>query len=109
MRTLSLDPLTHDFIRGTSVDAAALATLIKQKLLTWKGEHFLDKNLGVDYDTLLGSKPKNLDVQALFKPTIESVGYGVVVETFTADLDNNRKLSVKFTVNSDFGRMEISI
>jgi len=111
VQTIRLDPVTHDYIGGkSSFDAEALTTLIKQRLLLWKGEYFLDTTAGIDYDSILGAKGnKAIPKDSVFIKEIEAIGYGLTVESINVEVGIDRKLTVSFSASSQFGNIEVTI
>ena len=87
----------------------ALTQYIKQRLLVFKGEYFLDINRGVDYENILGSKNQPDDSE--FIDVINDTGYGVNVVEFEQTINTTtRQLSVTFTAESDYGTLsDISV
>jgi len=112
MQTFKLDPVTHDLsITGSTIDiiteAVAWAQFLKQRVLLWKGEYFLDVSKGVDYDVILGGK-KDPD-QSEFMDVIEGAGANTKVTSFTMERGRDRILHVTFTATSDYGEVTVTI
>lgn len=83
-------------------DLDALQQYIRQRLLLFKGEYFLDKNRGVDYENILGAKKMPEDSE--FITVIEGAGFGTKVTEFTKELVS-RELIITFSCTCDYGQL----
>ena len=112
MQTLKLDPVTHDLsIGGSTINVAtgadAWGQYLKQRLLLWKGEYFLDTGRGVDYGSILGGKSNPNQVE--FISVIEGAGKNTKVTSFTMSRGTDRILHVTFAATSDYGEVTVEI
>lgn len=110
MRTVELSDITWKpvqpmrFLEGRK----AVAQYIKQRLLLWRGEYFLDTGRGMPYSSILGGKPNDIDEEEIIAYIAETP-YVDSVLTFTSNLDNRRELHMAFTVQTEFGEVEVTI
>jgi len=109
MKTIGLDKNTWDIeIKNGGMTVLsnidALKQFIKQRILVWQGEYFLDIFRGINYSEILGSKKQPEESE--FINMIESIGYGLTVTEFTMSLDSTRTLNIRFSAESIFGRIE---
>ena len=81
-------------------DASATAQRIRHRLLTFRGEWFLDLIFGPTYkDDILIKNPRLDVVTAIIKSEIlKSVEDGSF-DDFSASLSSDRKLSISYTLN----------
>ena len=99
-----------DFVLTT--DNTAVAQRVKRMLLLFKGEYWLNLDLGVPYyEGILGKKNSLETVQSLFINAIKSVAG--VKEVLSFDLsfdDKTRELSLETTILDDLNQeLEIEI
>lgn len=111
MQTVKLDNATWDLdiVDGKLViisDLQALKQYIKQRLLLWKGEYFLDITRGVDYTNIMGAK--NILNKKIFIDVIEGAGHNTRVLSISLSLVN-RTLEVTFSADSDYGRFDSTV
>ncbi|MCK5445091.1 MAG: hypothetical protein KAI73_05660 [Rhodospirillaceae bacterium] len=105
-----LDPLTHDislddegFFVGVA-GAERVAQHIKSRLLTQKGEWILDTTAGPDWlNKIFVKNPLAPEVRAEIASQIALVPDVLSIKSLFMNVDNNRLLSVTFTVQTDQG------
>lgn len=85
----------------TIYDGEALAQLIKGRLLLFRGEYYLNVNKGLDYNNILGAKTPPTEQEVI--EVIEDLGYGLGVISINIELRTDRKLTITFVAESDFG------
>lgn len=86
-------------------DNYAIAQSIKTRLQSFLGDCFFDLEAGVDWWNLLGSKNLtglNLSIKSII---LNTSGVTTLVELSTS-LDNNRNLSVVYSVNTVYSENE---
>ncbi len=89
-----------DFDLQLTKDEQIIAQRVKQALLLFKGEWFLDIDAGVPYyENILGQK-KDLDtIRAIYVSTIRSVKGVKDLTELNIEYDNNvRTISINFTI-----------
>lgn len=116
MSDILLDRETHDLVAGdydlfltTGVDL--LRQRLKQRLLTIRGEWFLDVDIGLPWFQEFAQKGFDLDrVRAEFiRAIVETEDVAELVD-FDLSLDrNNRLLTVRFRVTSPFGEIPLEV
>lgn len=77
---------------------------IKIRLLTWAGEWFLDKNVGIDYLDIFQEK-QNTEalIENLIRNTIADIENVVSVDSVAVKTDNkNRTLTINFDITINF-------
>jgi hypothetical protein len=89
----------------------SLKQQIKRALLTFKGEWFLDENIGLPYyQEILGQKNSINAIKAIFVEAIQKIeGVKELVE-LKIRLDDSRSLFIKFTIidaDNDVIKMEV--
>ena len=74
-------------------------------LRIWRGEYFLDSEVGVPYlETIIVKSPSLPSIEAALRAVIRSVDGVQSVDSLTAALDRQaRSLSVNFTATSSYG------
>ena len=87
-------------------DEEALAQYIKQALLLWEEEYWIDTSRGVNYTKIFNGKgepdPK------YFINRVEGLGYGIVVVEYEQELNQRtRKLKINMRITSEYGDIEI--
>lgn len=99
-----------DFDLQLTTDQQAVAQRVKQALLLFKGEWFLDRDLGVPYyEDILGTKNSIDTVRAIFVNTIRSVDGVKDLTEFNIEFnDATRTLELKLTIIDDLSN-EINI
>ena len=112
MRNLSLDTTTYDLAVGldynltfTTTDSEFAAQKIGNKLRTFLGEWFLDRDLGIPfYDRILIKQADLNDVNNLFLMAIKSVEEVEEVISFETDFNGStREYTINFTVKITTG------
>jgi hypothetical protein len=99
-----------DFDLQLTSDQQAVAQRVKQALLLFKGEWFLDRDLGVPYyEDILGTKNSIDTVRGVFVNAIRAVdGVKDLIE-FNIEFDDaTRTLGIKLTIIDDLSN-EINI
>lgn len=106
-----LDETTHDaiFVNGTTPVTEGIADGLKQrlkiKLLTFKGEWFLNTNYGTPYfQQIFGKRRSKSSIDIIFRELIEEDGDVVNIIKFNSSLSSNRTYSLSFTVKSTTGQ-----
>ncbi len=94
----------NDYLTGK----AALSQEIRTRLMSFLGDCFFDKEAGIDWFNLLGSK-NQLSLQLAIRATILNTTYPAsavtgIVET-TVSLDSSRELSIAYSVDTTFGNL----
>jgi len=89
-----------DFDFQLTTDDQAVAQRVKQALLLFKGEWFLNQDLGIPYyDSILGTKNSIDTVRAIFVNAIRSVdGVKDLTELDIEFNDATRTLELKLTI-----------
>jgi len=108
---LMLDEETHDivFINGVSpvVSEARqdLAQRLKIRLLTFKGEYFLNLDTGVPYyQSVVGKQRSKAAVDAIFQEQILSEPDALEITQFESSINSaTRQYSLTFRVRTDSG------
>jgi len=105
-----LDETTHDalFINGATPTTSSIADGLKQrlkiKLLTFKGEWFLDINYGTPYfQQIFGKNRSKGTVDIIFRQVISSDQDVVAITRFASTLSADRVYSLNFAVKSRDG------
>jgi len=81
-------------------NASATAQRIRHRLLTFRGEWFLDLLFGPTYREDILIKNPRLDViTAIIKSEILKSAYAGIFDDFSATLSRDRKLSISYTLN----------
>jgi hypothetical protein len=94
---------------ATVTDADAAAQRIKDRLLTFITEWFLDLSHGVPYrDNILVKNPRLDVVNAILKTEILKSQDGTFTE-FEITLDANRKMTVKYVLDTIFGTISDTV
>lgn len=94
-------PLTREYTAQTRVDV--VAQRLRIRLLTFRGEWFLDTGYGVPYfQRILGHKIKKSDVDLIFQREILAEN-GVKELTFFESTFENRKYTLSFRVKVTTG------
>ncbi len=96
-----------------SLELAFDADYISQKLAivlrTFLGEWFLDTSAGIPYfEDILKKNYDPTRVEAVLKSAILDVPGVDQITAFDMNLEDPRTLVVSFTVNTDFGELEIT-
>lgn len=88
-----------------------VAQLLKEKLQTFQGEWFLDTSLGVPYFQDILKKQVDLSgIGNIFKDQILNTPGILGLTNFNLDYtENNRNLSLNFSVRSEDGEITINI
>ncbi len=81
------------------------AQAIKRRLLTFRGECFLDEELGLPYfDEILGKGKYLADIQAIYLREIQAILEVVEIIDFNIEEEpKTRTLKINFTVRDDNG------
>jgi len=110
---LALDKTTHDLVFKNNDlalvrDADKLVQKLKQRLLFFQGDWFLDTSAGLPYFSDIFVKQPNInDVDSIFKVEIVETEDVQELLSFTSSFENDvRKYSLKFSVGSPFGIIE---
>ena len=101
----SHDLQIKDFDIALTTDAAIVAQRVKQALLLFRGEWFLDTELGMPYyESILGSKNSIDAVRAIFISEIRSVeGVKDLVEFDIQFNEETRLVKITFTIEDVLG------
>lgn len=111
-----LDETTHDaiFVNGDTPTTESISNGLKQrlkiKLLTFRGEWFLDTNYGTPYfQQIFGKRRSKQSVDLIFRQLIEEDQDVESILTFQSNLNSRRIYSLTFSVRSRTGdTLEIS-
>ena len=105
-----LDEITHDalFINGATPVTPSISEGLKQrlkiKLLTFKGEWFLDTNYGTPYfQQIFGKNRSKGTVDIIFRQVISSDKDVATITRFASKLTSDRVYSLNFSVKSRDG------
>lgn len=105
-----LDEATHDaiFVNGetpvTNGIAGSLKQRLKIKLLTFKGEWFLNTNYGTPYfQQIFGKRRSKSSVDIIFRELIQDDNDVLSIVRFDSSLSAKRTYSLSFTVESVTG------
>ena len=110
MKSLYIDPITKDLVlnnknnlRFTTTTAEYTAQKVENKMLFFKGEWWLNVNLGIPYYTDILKKNPNLNlVQSILKSEILSMKGVLELLTFELDIDNSeRVLYVNYRIRTE--------
>jgi len=104
------DLVIENFDLALTSNKQIVAQRVKQALLLFKGEWFLDRDLGIPYyEDILGTKNSIDTVRAIFVNTIRSVDGVKDLTEFNIEFnDATRTLSIKLTIIDDLSN-EINI
>lgn len=96
-----------DFDLQLTTDEQAIAQRVKQALLLFRGEWFLDQTLGIPYyKDVLGTKNSIDSVRAVFIDAIRSVAGVKDLTEFNIGLnDATRTLSITMTIVDDLNNI----
>lgn len=99
------DLMINDFDLQLTNNQNVIKQRLKQALLTFKGNWFLDANLGVPYyEQILGHKNSLTTARSILINAINNVDGVKELKSFDIDLDaNTRNVKVEFTVVDIFG------
>lgn len=107
---LLLDESSHDLVfeNGSTPVTSDIADGLKQrlkiKLLTFRGEWFLNVNYGTPYyQQILGKGRKKSSVDAVFRGLITEDADVAEVISFNSTLSSDRRYSLSFVVRSVTG------
>lgn len=105
-----LDEVTHDaiFINGATPVTPSVSEGLKQrlkiKLLTFKGEWFLNTNYGTPYfQQIFGKRRSKSSVDIIFRELIQEDNDVVSLLKFSSSLSPQRTYSLAFSVKSITG------
>lgn len=102
MRDLLLDDdgdldITDHTVRLTPVGAASVRQRLRLRLLLWRGEWFLDQNLGVSYTRdVMVKNPALSAIDTLLRRVISTCPGVVSLDEFSLALGHDRVLRVTF-------------
>jgi len=112
--TLALGLNGHDLVFSDQnlilIDGAeAVAQHIKTRLLLWRGEWFLNNELGVPWDTeILRKSPRGTVVEAELKAAIRETPNVTSLDAFSLDYTpGTRSLAVSFRATTPFGAVDV--
>ena len=111
MRDLKLckggDLLIEGFDLRLTTDTEIVEQRIRQALLTFRGEWFLNVELGIPYyENILGEKNSLPAIKAIFVDSIKKVEGAKELTKFEIKFDdNNRALAINFNVLDDFNNL----
>jgi len=115
MGDLELDS-AHDLnIKNLDFNILDKAESIRQQLLIklklWKGEWFLDTDFGTPYiQEILGKQLTLSGAIAAIRKSILEVGGVRQILSFSYSFNNsNRKLSIQFSADTEYGLLEVTI
>jgi len=107
MRDILLDTDTHDLVVSDNdlqfcSDNDEIAQSIKQELLFFEGEWYLNINLGIPYfDKVLIKAPRSEVVNHVFKEAIRGVEGVLSILDYSMEFDpDERKSTVRFEVTT---------
>lgn len=110
MKTLALDSNNNLVLSGGnlvfSTEGAKVVQTVKNRLLTYRGEWFLDEDYGTPWFQTIFVTPVNLSrVESVIKDIIETTdGVDKVISLSVIDFNtNNRKLSISFEAETIYG------
>lgn len=101
-----------DFDLKLTDDNTVVAQRVKRALLLFKGEYFLDSEIGMPYyNDILGTKNSLDTIQAIFINAIREVRGVADIKEFNIAFDNaNRTLTINITIKDNLdNEVEISI
>lgn len=105
-----LDETTHDavFVNGETPITSSISDSLKQrlkiKLLTFKGEWFLNTNYGTPYfQQIFGKRRSKSSVDIIFRELIQEDNDVLSILKFNSSLSPQRTYSLSFTVKSISG------
>lgn len=111
MSDIKLDLTTGDIdLTGGALSIVSGAEAVTQELYIrfrfFKGEWFLNREEGVPYYEILGEKPSQATIEALFRKVITTCPGVISLDFFAASLNNDtRLLSVQFRATADNGEL----
>lgn len=105
-----LDNSTHDavFVNGSTPITEGIPNSLRQrlkiKLLTFKGEWFLNTNYGTPYfQQIFGKRRSKSSIDIIFRELIQEDSDVVSILKFQSSLSSQRTYSLSFTVRSRTG------
>ncbi len=111
----ALDAVSHDLVLENfdfkmSFGKDEIVQRVKIRLLTFQGEWFLDTLQGISYyDNILIKNPDVRLVDALIRAEIQETAGISEIESYQSTFDTaNRKYSIVFSINTEFGQAEIT-
>ena len=109
--TLQLDPQTRDLALDETGALALIhgdetsAQCVRNTLLVYKGEWFLDENHGTDYESVMGKPPdERLTREIIREAVFQEPGVAHIDELSVEPDAHSRRLSVRFTGRLKSGR-----
>lgn len=111
MSDLKLNLETGDLdLDGGSLKIVTGAAAVVQRLFIrfrfFKGEWFLNREEGVPYAEILGEKPTQAVIEALFRKVITTCPGVVSLDFFSAERNNDtRELRIRFSATVDNGEL----
>jgi len=102
------DILIENFDLQLTNDDEAVAQRVKRALLLFKGEWFLDRDLGVPYyENILGTKNSLDSVRSVFIQAIRDVEGVKEIKNFDMQFnDATRELSIDITILDDLNNIQ---
>jgi hypothetical protein len=99
------DLLIKNFDFQLTTDETVIAQRVQRKLLLFKGDYWLDTELGVPYfQSILGTKNSLDTVQAIIMNAIQEVeGVKEITEFNIAFNDSTRTVTIEVTLKDDLG------
>ena len=109
-RTLLLDEAGDLAVSGGALvfatDAQAVVQAVRSRLLTFRGEWYLDLGYGVPYfEDVLVKNPNLPAIAATLRAQILSVPGVLEIVSFSFDYLGTRELRVNYVATSDFGEL----
>jgi hypothetical protein len=115
MRDIIVDSETHDLLIDNDLSLNNDIEYLKQKLNInlwfFFEEWYLDTSVGIPYyQNIMVKNPDISQIEAIFKKQIIDTDFVQEITSFDLKYDTqNRKLSVSFSVKSDFGPLDLEI
>lgn len=112
-RDIEIDPVTNDIVLTSDGDLSIIGGVpsivqdIRQTVLQFFGEWFLDETVGVPwFDNILVKNPNLPAIRAIFREAISDVAGVLDVVRVDVNLDkSSRVASITFTVTTDVGEL----
>jgi len=103
--------VNHDWTFGAGknnyrTNLNALAQNIQTRLLSFLGDCFFDLTAGIDWVFYLGSRNRQDELQMQVATEILETENVISIEKLEIDLNDQRKISLQYTVDTALGRLD---
>lgn len=94
----------------TTNESQSLAQRLRVKLLTFRGEWFLDTNEGIPYfESIFGKNRAKQTIDVIFKRAILAEPEVISIVSFNSTINPNRIYELRFTVRSSNSEESIPV